>query len=159
MVKKLIIFSFFLLTGCAKVSDYQAKCEMQSDQLSVVADCLNKSVLSDSRMSDSPLTKMYVLAAKYLGEKVDAGEISDSQARLELQNFYMKLQAQENYNSMVQSQAIQQGLLNYQTMQTMQAIENKANRPTPYYPPAQQHGNVSTNCYKLGNNVQCNSSY
>lgn len=158
-MKKAIIFSFFLLAGCAKVSDYQANCEMQSDQLSVVADCLNKSVLSDSRMNNSPLTKMYVLAAKYLGEKVDAGEISDSQARLELQNFYMKIQAQENYNSMAQSQAIQQGLLNYQTMQTMQAIENKANRPTPYYPPVQQHGNVSTNCYKLGNNVQCNSSY
>ncbi|MEY0031233.1 hypothetical protein AB7W76_21780 [Providencia rettgeri] len=158
-MKKMLIALSLLLAGCAKVSDYQNKCEIQNEKLSQVATCLNNSVSSDSRMANSPQVKMYILAAKYLGEKVDAGEITDTQARLELQNFYIALQNQEAYNSAMQGQAIQQGLLNYQTLQTMQAIQNKANRPDIYYPPVQQHGNVSTNCYKLGDNVHCNSSY
>ena len=160
MVKKLLVFIPFLLAGCvAKVSDYQASCEKQHPRLSDMAQCLDSSLQNDDRMSSSPVPKMYALAAKVLGQAVDDGKISDAQARFELQKLYVEIQNREQAEQLARNQIFQQSLLNYQTYQTMQTINNKAAQQPIYTPPVQQHGNVSTNCYKLGNNVQCNSSY
>lgn len=160
MVKKLLIFIPFLLAGCvAKVSDYQANCEKQYPKLSDMAQCLDHSLQSDDRMSSSPIPKMYALAAKVLGQAVDDGKLSDAQARFELQKLYVEIQNREQADQLARNQIFQQSLLNYQAFQTMQTINNKAAQQPIYTPPAQQHGNVSTNCYKMGNNVQCNSSY
>lgn len=76
-------------------------------------------------MVSAPTTKLYVLAAKMLGKGVDEGKISDAQARLELQNLYVRLQSREQAQQIAQSQAFQQALLNYQAVNTMQAIEQK----------------------------------
>lgn len=158
-MNKLSIVISLLLVGCAKVSDYQASCEQIYPKLSEMANCLDFSVKNDSRMASSSTPKLYILAAKMLGQLVDQEKISDAQARLELQNLYVNIERQEAADHQAQGAAIQQALLGYQAMSTMQAIENKANRPEIYYPPVTPHGNVSTNCYRMGNNVQCNSSY
>ncbi|MGX8939803.1 hypothetical protein ACWWJF_03220 [Symbiopectobacterium sp. Eva_TO] len=99
-----------LLVGCAKVSDYQTGCEQRYSKLSDMATCLDISIKNDSRMSSEPTPKMYVLAAKFLGQKVDIGEISDAQARLELQNLYVNMQRQEKADEAARGQAFQQAL-------------------------------------------------
>ncbi|MGX8941627.1 hypothetical protein ACWWJF_15960 [Symbiopectobacterium sp. Eva_TO] len=123
-----------------------------------MATCLDISIKNDSRMSSEPTPKMYVLAAKFLGQKVDIGEISDAQARLELQNLYVNMQRQEKADEAARGQAFQQALLGYQTMNTMQAIEQKAKQPViqQSYPTSID---TSTNCTSgFGNTVNCNSS-
>ncbi|MGD8203148.1 hypothetical protein [Pantoea sp. FN0305] len=156
-MKKVFFLAAISLTGCAKISDYQTSCEQRFSRLSDVATCLDSSVKNDSRMSSAAEPKLYVLAARMLGQKVDNGEISDIQARIELQNFYISLQKQEQANQMAQSQAIQQALLNAQAVNTLQSIEQKNRQPT-YVPPAPLHNNnVTTNCYTFGNQTQCRS--
>ncbi|WP_245208580.1 hypothetical protein [Serratia fonticola] len=156
-MKKLLLIAPLLLAGCAKVSDYQAKCEQQYPKLSDMANCLDSSVKSDSRMASAPTPKLYVLAAKMLGQGVDEGKIGDAQARLELQSLYVRIQNQEQAAQIAQSQAFQQALLNYQAVNTMQAIEQKARQPT-YIPPVQlQNNNVTTNCTTYGNQTRCQS--
>lgn len=92
-----------------------------------------------------------------LGQGVDQGKISDAQARLELQSFYVQLQNNENAQQAAQSQAFQQALMNYQAVNTMQAIEQKARQPA-YVPPVPlQNNNVTTNCTTYGNQTNCHS--
>ena len=84
-MKKSLLIIPLLLAGCAKVSDYQkTSCEQRYQKLSDMANCLDASVKNDSRMASAPTPKLYVLAAKMLGQGVDEGKISDAQARLEL---------------------------------------------------------------------------
>lgn len=156
-MKRLLLIAPLLLAGCAKVSDYQTKCEQQYPKLSDMANCLDSSVKSDSRMASAPTPKLYVLAAKMLGQGVDEGKIGDAQARLELQSLYVRIQNQEQAAQIAQSQAFQQALLNYQAVNTMQAIEQKTRQPT-YIPPVQlQNNNVTTNCTTYGNQTRCQS--
>lgn len=158
MNKFLILPILMLLSGCAKVSDYQSNCEQRYPRLSDMANCLDMSVKSDSRMSSASTPKLYVLAAKMLGQGVDSGKISDAQARLELQNLYVNIQRQEAYDQQAQGQAIQQALLNYQTMNTMQAVEQRATQPVinqPYPTRVDTHTNCNSG---FGNTVTCNSS-
>lgn len=146
-----------LLVGCAKVSDYQAGCEQRYSKLSDMATCLDISIKNDSRMATAPTPKMYVLAAKFLGQKVDSGEITDMQARMELQNLYINMQRQERADQIAQYQALQQSMLNDQTINTLQSIEQKNRQPQPVYIPPLQNNNITTNCTRYGNNVTCNS--
>lgn len=157
-MKKLLIISVLLISGCAKISDYQNTCEQRYAKLSDVANCLDASVKNDSRMSSAASPKLYVMAAKLLGKGVDDGKISDAQARFELQNLYVNLQRQEASDQQAQSQASQQALLNYQVMNTMQAIEQKSRQPVINQPyPARV--DTYTNCNSgFGNTVTCNSS-
>lgn len=157
-MKKLLICSVIILSGCANVSDYQASCEQRYAKLSDMANCLDSSVKSDSRMASAPTPKLYVLAAKMLGKNVDEGKISDAQARLELQNLYVRLQSQEQAQQIAQGQAFQQSILNYQAVNTMQAIEQKARQPVisqPYPTRVDTYTNCNTG---FGNTVTCNSN-
>ncbi|MBC3251213.1 hypothetical protein H8I91_13135 [Serratia fonticola] len=155
-MKKLLIVLPLVLTGCAKVGDYQARCEQQYPKFSDMANCLDSNVKSDYRMASAPSPKLYVLAAKMLGEGVDQGKISDAQARLELQNLYVNMKRQETADQQAQVQSIQQGLLNAQAVQTLQTINNKV-ASQPAYTPLQP-SNVTTNCTRYGNSVTCNSN-
>ncbi|MDE9455563.1 hypothetical protein [Xenorhabdus bovienii] len=152
-MKKLLLLTPFLLIGCVtKVSDYQAMCEQQYSRLSDMANCLDASIRNDQYLSMSTSPKLYTLTAKSLGEDVDQGKISDNKARLELQNLYVNLQRQESADQMTQHQAFQQSEINSQAIQT---INNKAASQPIYTPPPRK--NVTTNCIKLGNTVNCDS--
>ncbi|HCU2310641.1 TPA: hypothetical protein OUJ77_000630 [Klebsiella aerogenes] len=152
-MKIAVLIPIIILSGCAKVSDYQASCEQRYAKLSDVANCLDISVKNDSRMASASTPKLYVLAAKMLGQGVDEGKISDAQARLELQNLYVNIQRQEASDQQAQGQAIQQALLGYQAMSTMQAIEQNARQPV--IPQAPQR--ITTDCHSYGMNTTCTS--
>ena len=157
-MKRFLFLSVLVASGCAKVGDYQAKCEQQYPKMSEMAQCLDRGIKSDSRLSSAASPKLYVMAATLLGKGVDEGKISDAQARFELQNMYVNLQRKEAADQMAQGQAIQQSLLNYQTINTLQAVEQNARQPvvTQTYP---TRVDTSTNCNSgFGNTVTCNSS-
>lgn len=156
-MKKFLVISILLLSGCAKVSDYQASCEQRYSKLSDMANCLDSSIKSDSRMATASTPKLYVLAAKMLGQGVDNGQISDAQARLQLQSLYVQMQNNERAQQIAQSQAFQQALMNYQAVNTMQAIEQKARQPSYVPPVTLQNNNITTDCHTYGNNTTCRS--
>ncbi len=156
-MKKLLVLIPFLITGCAKVSDYQTSCEQRYAKLSDMATCLDSSIKSDSRMASEPTPKLYALAAKMLGQGVDQGQISDAQARVQLQSLYIQMQNSERDQQIAQSQAFQQAIMNYQAVNTMQAIEQRSRQPQ-YIPPVQlQNNNITTNCQTYGNQTRCQS--
>ncbi|ELY3771376.1 general secretion pathway protein GspK [Cronobacter dublinensis] len=157
-MKRMIFISSLILAGCAKVGDYQAKCEQQYSKMSDMAQCLDRSISSDSRLSSAASPKLYVSAAKLLGKGVDEGKISDAQARFELQNLYLNLQRQEAADQQARSMATQQALMSYQAISTMQAIEQNARQPV-ITQPSPMRVDTYTNCNSgLGNTVTCNSS-
>jgi len=78
-------------------------------------------------MQNNPEVKLYLLKAEQLSEKVQKGEISDLDARVELQTLFVNLRNQEAGRSAAAAGAA------------------AAMRPK------------TTNCYPVGNTVQCNT--
>lgn len=155
MIKKTIrktsaLIAVITLSGCATVAEYQNQCESKHQKLVDVASCLEQATKSDSRMSNAANVKLYVLAAKYLGSQVDEGKLTDMQARLELQNFYVKLKKEEAASDAEYSQRLQQALLG---MQAAQSLSQPA-APVIVTP---IKTNSTTTCTKFGNTVNCSS--
>lgn len=149
-MKKLLIISIVVLSGCAKVSDYQASCEQRYSKLSEMASCLDDSIKNDWRMKSASTPKLYALAAKSLGEKVDSGQISETDARLQLQSLYVGLQRQEGADNLATSQALQQSLINQKYPQQTYIDTYNALKPEP-------KSQTNTTCQRFGNTVNCQS--
>lgn len=148
-MKKLLVVLPLFISACTTVGDYQDKCEQRYSKLSDVATCLDKDVKSDFRMSHGATPKLYVQAAKMLGEEVDSGKISDAQARYQLQSLYVSLKDKQGSD-------INQKLSN---------INNNSTSPeqtyTSYIKNVPVKNPVTTTCNAygsgIGRTVTCNS--
>jgi hypothetical protein len=83
-----------LCAGCATIGSYQAECEKKHAAFPEVVACLKEAVASDSRpeiYKSSPELKLYLLKAEQLSQRVQRGEISDLDARVELQQLYVEM--------------------------------------------------------------------
>jgi len=120
---------FASLAGCATVGRLQASCEKTSTTFPELAACLNTSIAESgsSRMQNNPEVKLYVLKAEQLSQRVKNNEMSDIDARVELQTMYVNLKNHED------------------ARKAAGAAAYNASRPR------------TTNCYAVGNTVQCNS--
>lgn len=116
-----------LLTSCATVSQMQTKCEEQYTKFREVVNCTEQQISADVRGKKSQEAKLYILKGKSLADKVDAGELSDTDARLEWQTLFVELKGKESQES------------------TNAAARYKAYKPT------------TTHCSAVGNTVNCNS--
>ena len=118
-----------LLASCTTVGMMQASCEKTSSTFPELAACLKEAIASsgNSLMQNSPEVKLYMLKAEQLSQRVQHQEISDIDARVELQTMYVNLKNQED------------------ATRARAAAAYNANRPK------------TTNCYAVGNTVQCNS--
>ena len=99
MIRKLTsAFIALLISGCATVGSYQAECEKGNTAFSDVVQCLKMSVASDSRpgMAKDARVKLYLLKAEQLSQKVQSREISDIDAKVALQELYVRLKRDEN---------------------------------------------------------------
>lgn len=110
------------LGGCMTVGQLQTGCEANSQTFPEMAACLRNAVASSdsTRMQNSPEVKLYLLKADQLAQRVQNREISDLDARVELQQLYVNLRNQERINRAA-------------------------------------GGPRTTNCYAVGNSVQCNT--
>ncbi|MCX8958312.1 hypothetical protein EHW65_13945 [Erwinia psidii] len=150
-MKKPFVILTIILSGCAKVGDYQAKCEQIYPAFSDMVNCLDNSIRSDTRLALASTPKLYVLAAKTLSQNVNTGKISEPEARLELQKIYVNMQRQERYDMQAQIQASEQSQLDQQKIKTLQTINNKV-QSQPL-----QKSSTNTTCQRWGNTVNCNS--
>lgn len=148
--------SVLILSGCATVGSYQQECETKYQAFPDMVNCLNSSVHSDSRMAGSPLIKLYMLKAEQLSKKVSNSEMSEIDARVELQQTYVGLKQQSDIqqaaNIAAYSQmqnAIKQNNNNivngYKVPQpTFQPLPTPTNCTTQFMP----NGYAFTNCNK-----------
>lgn len=87
------------LGGCmtTSVGQLQTGCETSSQNFPEMAACLRNAVVSSgsTRMQNSPEVKLYLLKADQLAQRVQNKEISDLDARVELQQLYVNLRNQE----------------------------------------------------------------
>lgn len=145
-----------MLSGCATVGSYQQECEIQHKAFSDMVNCLNSSVYSDSRLAGSAFVKLYVLKAEQLSKKVSNGEMSEIDARVELQQTYVGLKQQSDIQQAANIAAYSkmQNTINQNNnniinaykapQQTYQPLPTPTNCTTQLMP----NGYVFTNCNK-----------
>ena len=95
-----------IATGCATVGTYQAGCEKQHSDFSEMVSCLKAAIAEDRRpvwefrsptaMSSNASVKLYVLKAEQLTQQVQRGELTDLEARVALQELYVRLKLYEH---------------------------------------------------------------
>ncbi|MCJ8500131.1 hypothetical protein [Desulfatitalea alkaliphila] len=87
-----ILVFCFLCAGCATIGSYQAQCEQQTSSFPEMVACLKAKVTSDWRPSKrNQKVKLYLLKADQLSYKVQSGEITEIDAKVELQELYLAL--------------------------------------------------------------------
>ena len=85
------------ISGCATVGSYQSACEQEYSKLSDIVACLKKKIASDSRasMKRDARVKLYLLKADQLVQYVQQGKLSEIDARVALQELYVRLKRDE----------------------------------------------------------------
>lgn len=84
------------LCGCAGVGSIQADCEQSTSTFKDMSACLASGVNADRRLASNQSAQLYLLKARQLSEWVDAGKITDTDARFELKNLFVRLSRQED---------------------------------------------------------------
>ncbi len=97
-IKSLLVISLLLiLTGCATVGKQQGLCEKQYSSFADIVRCTKQSLLAvRPNVINDPEIKLYFLKGDELSEKVNKGEISEVEAKVEWQALYVKLKAYED---------------------------------------------------------------
>lgn len=141
----LVVSACALLFGCTSVGKIQAGCEQTSRTFPELASCLRTSIAnSDSyRMQNSPEVKLYLLKADQLSERVRKREISDLDARVELQQLYL--------DAKVEMQTL---FVNVRTPE----IGRAAAAAPAAAPAAAATRSKPTSCYSTGISVQCTTN-
>lgn len=134
---------FTVLTGCATVSSRQTDCEQQHAEFPEVVRCL-KTALGQPRSEE---TKLYLLTAEQLSEKVQRQEISDADARLELRRTYVRVYSGGGDQSLGVKlfrvfAAGMQGAAQSRA-ESNAALQQEDTQPT------------STQCQRVGDNIYC----
>lgn len=139
----LLVVSFFFV-GCATVGSYQAECEQKNTEFKNIVQCLKISTSSDSRMINNPKIKLYLLKADQLNQKIENKEISEIDAKLELQEYYLKLKQNEE----LENKQVSEALMKYSEIQK----QNQNNISNAYWAPQQTLKPLQTP-------VNCTSQY
>jgi hypothetical protein len=124
------------LTGCQTVGQVQSNCEATTTSFPAMAICLKTSIAQDGRLSGSQVVKFYLLKADQLSEQVAKGNISDVDARVELQQLYVQLKGKENADQAA-------ALSSLAAQQAAATAAQNANRPK------------TTNCHAIGDSIHC----
>ena len=95
MKKLAVLLLATAISGCATVGSYQQDCEVNNNSFDGMVQCLKKSAYSDSRMKNDSRIKYYLLNAEKLSQSVQSNEISEIDARIQLQEIYLSLKGQE----------------------------------------------------------------
>ena len=150
----LVVSACALLSGCTSVGKIQAGCEQTSPTFPELATCLRTSIAGSdsSRMQNSPEVKLYLLKADQLSERVKKREISDLDARVELQQLYL--------DAKVEMQTLFVNLRGPETGRAASGAPTAAPAASPAAAPAASPAAAATrpkitSCYSTGISVQC----
>lgn len=111
--------------GCATAGQYQSSCEKAHTDFAGMAACIKESVASDNRINKEGM-KLFAMKAEQLAGRVQSGQMSEIDARVELQQLVVEIDSAERAR---RQRAI--------------AISNSMNRQS------------SATCTTIGNQVNC----
>lgn len=132
MKKLILLLAAVALGGCATVGKYQQACEAKYENFSEMVSCLKTSTRSDSRMAGDARIRLYLMKADQLVAQVNANQLSETDARLQLQETYLGLKNQET--SEKERQALIQSITKPKTTDTScTAFGNTSNCKTTQY--------------------------
>lgn len=135
--KHLALYFIVFLIGCSSVSigKIQTTCESMYSSFQQVISCTKDSLRAQRPNAfNFAEVKFYFLKADELVDAINRGQITEIQAKVQLQQVYLNLKA----SSDAQSQAAMNTMLQLQQIQNQQ-------RP------------VNTNCTTFGSSVNCRS--
>jgi len=90
-----VLLSAAMLTGCASIANYQAECERSNPTFAATVTCLEQKYAESPRWQNDARGKLYLLRAQQLSKQVNAGQMTDLDARVALQQLYVELRNQE----------------------------------------------------------------
>jgi hypothetical protein len=132
MKKYFLLLAIAALNGCATVGKYQQACEATYENFSDMVSCLKSSARSDSRMADNARVRLYLMKADQLVAQVNDKELTETDARLQLQETYLGLKNQETTER--DRQTLIQSITKPRTTDTTcTAFGNTANCKTSQY--------------------------
>ncbi|GEM_PF-2989488 len=103
----LLIFTL-CLAACTSTADIQKQCAAAAASFGQEVSCIESLVAQDSYLGGDSFVHQYVLEGKVLAEKLAAGEIRESEARLEFSRAYNELalrqQQYQAYNAIQMDQ-------------------------------------------------------
>lgn len=139
------MFAAIMLTGCATVSSHQTQCEQQHPEFPAAVRCL-KTAIGQPRNEE---TKLYLLTAEHLSERVQRHELSDAEARLELQKTYVRVYGAGGDESfgMILLRAFGAGMQG--------AAQSRAESNAALQQQDTQPSSAITQCRRVGSGVQC----
>lgn len=79
------------LVGCANVATVHSECERSSPSFPAAVACLESKIAQDGRLSGNADAKLYTLRARQLSQRVQAGQMSEIDARVELQRLVVEI--------------------------------------------------------------------
>jgi len=142
-LKRAWVLLVAVLTGCATVSSYQTQCEQRTTTFPDMAQCL-KAAVGQPRGQG---TKLYLLVAEQLSQRVQRHEISDADARVELQRTYMRVYRDGGDDStggrLLRAFAAGMEGAARSRAESNAAMQQRDTRPS------------STDCQRVGNSIYC----
>lgn len=92
----LLAMSIAGLVGCTTVGSIQADCQKSTSTFGAMAQCIEIGISQQPRLAANPSVELYRLKARQLAQRVDTGQLSDLDARVELQQLFVSLKRQED---------------------------------------------------------------
>lgn len=85
-----------LAAGCATVGTLQAECNQVSASFREAVQCVDAKVKADTRLARNPSSTLYVLRGYQLSERLDRKEITELDARVELQQLVVQIKSEND---------------------------------------------------------------
>lgn len=91
----LSIIGVLLLSGCTTVGQKQAECEKTNTAFAEIVACTKQAFADNPQAQMHSGYKLYILKGEQLVQKVQRGEITELDAKVEWQNLYHQLKSKE----------------------------------------------------------------
>lgn len=83
------------VAACTSAPDVQSECAAKTESFAAEISCIENMVAADPYMNGDSYVQEYILGAKVLAEKLEAGKISENEARYKLSKLYNRMTTQQ----------------------------------------------------------------
>ena len=156
-MRKVAFIGLVFLCGCVttqqyapqspSVSQIQSGCFASREKFIDQTTCIQSAL---SRISLGPYAQEYMAYMQSLSTRVKEGQVSESDARLQLTQRLNDLRQKQNVEF-----AQQQAIVNQRALQTQQILQQNKQSPLEAYEMKTLSTPTTTNCQAYGNQVNC----
>ncbi|MEM6780755.1 MAG: hypothetical protein AAF569_02710 [Pseudomonadota bacterium] len=94
-MKTVLAFAVLFLVGCTTTADIQNQCAAISGSFTDEVTCLDNMVATQAHLSGDSFVKEYILTGRLLVDRLNAGDISENEARLQFARAYNQMRLQQ----------------------------------------------------------------